>query len=237
MPGDESGVQGRSRGAGPAVACQQVGEQRQPVRHPGERALRPEVADASPGEVDPRPGLAGPAVENQSPLAVVGKAIPVAQLAQLGGSVPQLSGVVAHLVSDGAIGQRHRQAVGVIDCPGQLDGLQAAGPGLVVVAQQPVGVRRPGHAVHLGPRAHTQRQIAARQLGGEFKVAHRFGGHPEADGRSADGEVSWPAQPGAGVDKGQRAGGRLVSVGGASLDKTGHPQRDQAVQHRILAAK
>ena len=144
---------------------------------------------------------------------------------------------MAHLVSDRAVGQRHRQAVRVIDCPGQPDGLQAARPGVVVVAQQPVGVRRPGHAVHFGPRSDAQREVASRQLGSELEVAQRFRGHPEADGRPADGEVSRPAQLGAGVDKSQRAGGRLVPVGGAALDEAGHPQHHQAGQQRVLVAK
>jgi hypothetical protein len=36
-------------------------------------ALRLEVADASPGQVDPRSGRAGPAVQDQRPLAVAGE--------------------------------------------------------------------------------------------------------------------------------------------------------------------
>ena len=60
--GDKGGVQGRLCGAEPVVPCEQVGEQRQPVRPAGERARCLEVGKASPREVDARLVRAGPAV-------------------------------------------------------------------------------------------------------------------------------------------------------------------------------
>src|SRR6266567_8915629 len=77
-PGGEGGVKGRSRRAGPADPGRKVGEQRQPVRHARERALRLEVVDASPGEADAWLVRGGPAAENQPPFTVVGEVIPVA---------------------------------------------------------------------------------------------------------------------------------------------------------------
>jgi hypothetical protein len=47
VPGGQRRVERRPGGVGVAVPRQQVGEQRQPVRHAGERAFRPEVADAA----------------------------------------------------------------------------------------------------------------------------------------------------------------------------------------------
>ena len=235
--GDEGGVQGRLCGAEPAVPCQQVGEQRQPVRHAGERARCLEVGDALPGQVDARLVRAGPAVQDQPPLAVVGKAVPAAQLAQLADRVPQLGHIVAHLVGDGAIGQGHGQAVRVVDRPGQFDGLVTGGQGLGVVAEQPVGVCRPGRAVHIGPGADAQPDGTARQLGGELKVTQPLGRHPQADGRPADSEMSRTAQLGAGVDQGQRAGGRLVPISDAPLNELRRPERDQAGERGVFAAQ
>ena len=85
-----------------------------------------------------------PAVQDQRPLAVVGEVVPVAQLAQLVDGAPELGQVVAHLVGDAGVGEGDRQAVGVVDRPGQRDGLAAGGQSLVVVAEQPVGVRGKG---------------------------------------------------------------------------------------------
>jgi hypothetical protein len=67
------GVEDRPGGVGPVASCRQAGEQRQPVRHARTLSLRLEVADAWPGQVDPRTGRAGPAVQDQRPLAVAGE--------------------------------------------------------------------------------------------------------------------------------------------------------------------
>src|SRR6516165_9067978 len=50
-PSGQGGVKGGPRGAGPALSGGQIGEQRQPVRHARERALRFEVTDAAPDQV------------------------------------------------------------------------------------------------------------------------------------------------------------------------------------------
>ncbi len=96
------------------------------------------------------------------------------------------------------------------------------------MAQQPVGMRRHGHAVHVGPGADTQRGGAAGQLGGELEVTQSLRGHPQAHGRPADGEMCRAARLRARVGKSQCAGGSPVAAGGAPLDELRRPQRDHA---------
>ena len=181
-PACERGVEDRPCLAGPAVPGQQVGKQRQPVRHPCERAMGLQVVDPLPGEADARLVGAGPAVQNQRPLAVVGEVIPITQSAQLVDGIPERGQILAHLVGDTAVGQGHGQAVRVVDRAGQLDGVLTARPGLKVVTQQPVGVRGPRHGVHVGAGADAQRGGTAGQLRGELEVTQPVRGHPEADG-------------------------------------------------------
>jgi hypothetical protein len=123
-------------------------------------------------------------------------------------------------MGDAAVGQGHGQAERVVDRPGQRDGPLTAGPGVVVVAQQPVGVCCPGRGLHVGPCADAQRHGSTRQLGGKLQVTHCLRWPAEADGRPADGEVSRAAQLGIWVDEGQGAGGRLVAIGRAPLDES-----------------
>ncbi len=140
-------------------------------------------------------------------------------------------------MGDSAVGQGHGQAVRVVDRPGQFDGLLTGGQGLGVVAEQPVGVCRPSGALHVGPGADAQPDGTARQLGGELEVAQPLSRHPQADGRPADSEMSRATQLGAGVDERQRTGGRLVAISGSPLNKFCRPERDQAVEHGVSAAK
>jgi hypothetical protein len=60
---------------------------------------------------------------------------------------------------------------------------------------------------------------------------------PETHRRAADGVMCLATQLGAGVSKAQRAAACLVGVAGASLDEPRRPQRDQAGDHRVLAAQ
>ena len=64
-----------------------------------------------------------------------------------------------------------------------------------------------------------------------------LGGHPQADGRPAHGEVSRAAQLGVGVAKGQGTGRDLIAIGRASLDEPRRPEPGQAGDRRVPAAK
>jgi hypothetical protein len=76
--------------------------------------------------------------------------VPIAELTKLRHHVPQAGHVAAHLMRDAAVGQRDGEVVRMIDGTGELDGSLAAELGVVVVAQQPVRMRSPGHAVISG---------------------------------------------------------------------------------------
>jgi hypothetical protein len=145
--------------------------------------------------------------------------------------------IMAHLMGDAAIGEGHGQAVRMADVPGHRDGLLAGGQGRVGVAEQPVCVCRPRRGMHVGPGADAQHRLAVSQLGGELQVPQPLGGHPEADRRSAHGEVGLAGELRTRIDKGQGAGRDLVAVGRAPLDEPRRPESDQAVEHGVAAAK
>ena len=156
------------------------------------------MADARLSEVEAGRAGPGPAVQDQRPLPVVGKAVTLAQFPQLGDGVAEPRQVAAHLMRDAAVRERHRQAVRVAGRPGQADGAVAAGLGVVVLAEQPVGVRGEGLAVDVGPGAGAQRGGAVGQPDGELEVAQRLGGPAQGDGRAADREMAGPlgSEPG-----------------------------------------
>ena len=123
------------------------------------------------------------------PLAVVGNVIPAAQPAQLIDGFSQLGQVTAHLVGDAGVGESQRQAVRVVDGPGQGDGLAAGGQRFVLVAEQPVGVRGKGRPVHVRAGTETQPDVTASQLVGQLEVTQPVGRHPQAEGRTSGGEM------------------------------------------------
>ena len=155
---------------GSAVPNQQVGEQRQPVRHPVQRALRPEVLDSPLRNGDARGVGSAPSVENQHPLPVVGEAVPIAQVLRLAHGLRHGRDVVAHLMRDRGIGQRRGEAVRMVDLPGQPDRVATARQRLVVVAQEQPGVRGPGPRMRGQMQADAQRARASAQVDDTLEV-------------------------------------------------------------------
>src|SRR5260221_12842017 len=127
LRGNQRRVQGGPRGIVLTGSCEQVGEQREPVRHTGKSSLRSEVANTLPGEGDARLAGARPALQPQAPFAVVREAMPIAQLTQLAGDIGELRLVVPHLAGNTAVGQSRGQAVRLVDGSGQLDRVVTAG--------------------------------------------------------------------------------------------------------------
>ncbi len=100
--------------------------------------------------------------------------------------------------------------------PGRSDSPIGAGQRVVIVAEQPVSVCRKSHGVDVRPYPDAQECIG-RQFGGEFEMIQPLRGYPQADGRPANHEMCWPAQPGTRTGKSQRPVGNLIAVGDSAL--------------------